>query len=696
MAVPSGQQQQVVDANRTKRTRANHEPGLYDLPSFYSSDYVARTEIPIETGADPSGRTNDASFSTTTTDGPSKEDSESGGRQATDSSNNAGLYRNKCVSFLALVAGLAAFGCSLAALAGTTNWVDTWEPIDLPPTQDWPLLFGTGYGSLIPSRSKTSTQSKSSSSLTTKATASGFATSRPDLAAAKSNWERLPIHAMENVTLSPSLSAGTSRPTTTVAPTRPPPVEEDDEFDYDDDDDYYAQDEGRQPMDDQVVMLRHEEQDEDDEQVGADGQQQMRRTLIVVFHVGLFRACPVLKGELPSSVVLPNLPCAPLEYTNWRPLTGLSFRLWRNVEYTPDFLNKLRYATPCFMLGTFLGLVAVIIAIGGRCTGPDRTLICSSLHILAGLSLGSGLIIFVSVLHEEFSLPSLRSSRHSGGWPSVSSSQRFYNGDAAVGPAAGSALYSDSRSLLTATIATPTGQQQSAASSGLVSAALVPSFRYGWSFYAALAAFVSSELAAAVYIILHTHIFKWASRTRAAAEAAAISSAKLLMTTNTGPSSCGSSSSKEIGIQTSPLSSASLLMMMEKRSIEAPSPTSSAIADVTHHHNQQMHVPYCDLLTMGHGRPVLHEEFDRDPDIPPFLAAGAGNRPSPMYINNTECDTSTQQGRDCTCQIHYATCHRPKMREASKHIAGIHRASTMPRKVAFAGDLTSVYQQTPL
>jgi hypothetical protein len=36
------------------------------------------------------------------------------------------------------------------------------------------------------------------------------------------------------------------------------------------------------------------------------------------------------------------------------------------------------------MLGTFIGLVALIIAIGGRCTGPDRTLICSSLHILAG------------------------------------------------------------------------------------------------------------------------------------------------------------------------------------------------------------------------------------------------------------------------------------------------------------------------
>lgn len=54
------------------------------------------------------------------------------------------------------------------------------------------------------------------------------------------------------------------------------------------------------------------------------------------------------------------------------------------IEFWVLFPPEIRYATPCFMLGTFLGLVAVIIAIGGRCTGPDRTLICSSLHILAG------------------------------------------------------------------------------------------------------------------------------------------------------------------------------------------------------------------------------------------------------------------------------------------------------------------------
>ena len=209
-----------------------------------------------------------------------------------------------------------------------------------------------------------------------------------------------------------------------------------------------------------------------------------------------------------------------------------------------------------------------------------------------GLSLGSGLIIFVSVLHEEFSIPSLRSSRHSGGWSGTSN--RFYNGDVNIAAGPGSAFYSDSRSLLATATTAGIGQHSLASpggGSGLVSAALIPSFRYGWSFYAALAAFVSSELAAAVYIILHTHIFKWASRTRAAAEAAANSSGKLLLSaTNSlvGNKATTPSVSKEIGIQTSPLSSASLSMMMEKRSTEvsAISPTASAIVDVSHHNQQ--------------------------------------------------------------------------------------------------------------
>ncbi len=40
------------------------------------------------------------------------------------------------------------------------------------------------------------------------------------------------------------------------------------------------------------------QQDQEDEE----GDEEPRRALLVVFHVGLFRACPVLKGELAPNV----------------------------------------------------------------------------------------------------------------------------------------------------------------------------------------------------------------------------------------------------------------------------------------------------------------------------------------------------------------------------------------------------------
>ena len=62
------------------------------------------------------------------------------------------MFRNKCISLLALLAGLAALSCAAASMAGTTSWVDCWEPIDLPPSSEWSALFGTGYGSLMPAK----------------------------------------------------------------------------------------------------------------------------------------------------------------------------------------------------------------------------------------------------------------------------------------------------------------------------------------------------------------------------------------------------------------------------------------------------------------------------------------------------------------------------------------------------------------
>ena len=82
--------------------------------------------------------------------------------------------------------------------------------------------------------------------------------------------------------------------------------EDDDEFDYEDE--YYAHDQG---VDEQIIRVVNADNDQGDDKDDVlrhdhDDQEQQdeepRRSLVVVFHVGLFRACPVLKGELPSSV----------------------------------------------------------------------------------------------------------------------------------------------------------------------------------------------------------------------------------------------------------------------------------------------------------------------------------------------------------------------------------------------------------
>merc|ERR1712071_80369 len=79
---------------------------------------------------------------------------------------------------------------------------------------------------------------------------------------------------------------------------------------------------------------------------------------------------------------------------------------------------------------------------------------------------------------------------------------------------------------------------------------------------------------------------------------------------------------------------------------------------------------------------VQGENGDRDPQSFPSAIA------IPLYVNTSPADI------DCSCQVHYATYRRPK--NTSNHVAGIHKASTMPRKVVFAGEINNIYQQTPL
>lgn len=320
------------DSNNVIR-RANHELGLYDLPSFYTPDFV-RTEIGMEAGTETAAElARSGRMTPFRSDGqpamekvPFRQLDGRATASSTAPSTGRGLYRNKCVSFLALVAGLAAFGCSLAALAGTTNWVDTWEPIDLPPTQDWPALFGTGYGGLMPSRAngkdKSSVKSSSSTSGNKVSGNLGFANGADVVGKSHSedrggggggggHQQGGPV---ENVTtMRPSFPATTSRqhqrqqqPTTETPSfvTRPAVADDDDEFDYEDYD--YARDQaeptsaelpGRPVLVDDEIVMSRQDQDELEQQ-----DEEPRRSLVVVFHVGLFRACPILKGELPASV----------------------------------------------------------------------------------------------------------------------------------------------------------------------------------------------------------------------------------------------------------------------------------------------------------------------------------------------------------------------------------------------------------
>lgn len=100
-----------------------------------------------------------------------------------------------------------------------------------------------------------------------------------------------------------------------------------------------------------------------------------------------------------------------------------------------------------------------------------------------------------------------------------------------------------------------------------------------------------------------------------------------------------------------------------------------------------------------------------DPELMAIAGSGTGSpqsstnsfRPSPMYAN--AISTAGGNETDCTCS-HYAT-YRPRMM-AKNPVAGIHKASTMPRKqVGFVGNaglteetvaavVAADYQQTPL
>ena len=206
--------------------------------------------------------------------------------------------RRRCMrttcSLMALTAGMAAFTCALGALIGT-SWVDTWEPIYLSNNDDWAALFGTGYGTLTthglasvknnsPQQRHDAAQRKSMAAVAAVETPS--TTSTP--------WDDVMVKVIPpEVTRPPPsfhIRLANENLTNWEQPIRHV-TKEDDDTDYDEYD--YLLD-----APDPSAAYRVAET-----AAGGAAVDPANQFMMVVFRVGLWRACPsLLSGQLPPTI----------------------------------------------------------------------------------------------------------------------------------------------------------------------------------------------------------------------------------------------------------------------------------------------------------------------------------------------------------------------------------------------------------
>jgi len=322
---------------------------LYNVPSFYSKAHQ-RDSITATAAMIHQNSTSDTVSSITTGAENSKsfvvgKNTNCTATAATESAESTSIqFRDKCISFLAMLIALAALTCAAVAMAGTASWVDTWEPIDLPPVEEWPSLFGTGYGNFLGNGGGGGvgggklSKSKSGSGLFYHVTSqppslpqppnyhdSYWVTPDPNPVTTTTSIHQTTTTGSAAIRF-PSWTSKTTTMSTTTATSR---TAEDDDLLTSDEDDYYADDEPiinnkqdihHPPRVSMMIQVMKNHDDVDDSsgqtmattttaaewvEAAADDPQSSGRyagSLVVVFHVGLFRACPVLKGELPANI----------------------------------------------------------------------------------------------------------------------------------------------------------------------------------------------------------------------------------------------------------------------------------------------------------------------------------------------------------------------------------------------------------
>ncbi|KAK4304415.1 hypothetical protein Pmani_023641 [Petrolisthes manimaculis] len=123
----------------------------------------------------------------------------------------------------------------------------------------------------------------------------------------------------------------------------------------------------------------------------------------ITFHLGLWMVCPHLNTSQVTHLHLPRMrePCSRVSYW-WGRVSHEDLHLPGPAPLLQTVLARMRMSTP-FLVGACVLLCAgCLLAVVGRCCYTNAALLAALLYSLAGLSVGVGVVWFVSVVSEEY------------------------------------------------------------------------------------------------------------------------------------------------------------------------------------------------------------------------------------------------------------------------------------------------------
>uniref|UniRef100_A0A1Y1JRZ9 Voltage-dependent calcium channel gamma-5 subunit n=3 Tax=Photinus pyralis TaxID=7054 RepID=A0A1Y1JRZ9_PHOPY len=123
-------------------------------------------------------------------------------------------------------------------------------------------------------------------------------------------------------------------------------------------------------------------------------------TTVITFRIGLWRVCPSIKRVNATSIHIPSPACSLVKYSGWEEIRAPDLSVTAQLDLAPVFITRMRSCTVLAGSAVILVLLAFFLAILGHCNSDNKTLVASGLFILGALSLGTGLVVFASVLSE--------------------------------------------------------------------------------------------------------------------------------------------------------------------------------------------------------------------------------------------------------------------------------------------------------